>query len=63
MNLGECGLIEVHRMVVERLRLVASDEDDGVHLETELNELRKSAGGIALIAVGATVKSSDDDVD
>lgn len=48
MNLGDSGLICMHRMVVEKLRLVRSDDGDCVHLVTELNELRIAVGAIAL---------------
>lgn len=62
MNLGDSGLICEHRMVVERLRVAMSDEEHGMHLETEPIELRITAGVIALIAGVAAEERSDDEV-
>lgn len=46
MNLGDSGLIAVHRIVVEKVRLLMNGDEDAVHLVTEINEPRIAAGAI-----------------
>lgn len=48
-------------MVVEKLRVVMRDDEHGVCLVTELNELRNTAGVIAWIAASAAEETESDD--